>query len=83
MYWNHFIREMCEMYFQNNPIQLGGPGICTIAVTLKLDLHTEHFHFVEKEVQIDESKFGKRKYNRTCQTWTVGFWHDREDQMKL
>lgn len=28
MDWHNFIREVCVEHFVNNPIVIGGPGIC-------------------------------------------------------
>ncbi|XP_065665553.1 uncharacterized protein LOC136086979 [Hydra vulgaris] len=41
--WNQFCRDIAVTYFQNNHVQLGGPGSL---------------------VEIDESLFSRRKYNR-------------------
>ena len=49
--WFNFIRDVCAEYFNQNPVEIGGPGI---------------------HVEIDESKFGRRKYNRG--RWQEGHW---------
>ncbi len=39
--WNNFIREVCVVHFQNNPILIGGPGMHLQYCMYKYILHVQ------------------------------------------